>query len=137
MSTNFRFLKQLKKEDFDKKDQTLIAKLGQIFNPAIQQISTIFNHGLKISDLNVQQKTLTFSVDSTGTPVSSTSFTSSLSGNCTMIQVGRAQNITNPTTYPTGGHSVSFTQNGTQIYINNITGLTTSDSWQITLIAYV
>ncbi len=137
MGINFSFLKQLKKEDFDSKDRDLIAKVGQILNPAIQQLTTVFTNGLNLSNLNAQQKILTFSVDKNGNPLSSTSFVSTLSGNCTMITVGRAQNLTTSTTYPTSGHSVSFTQVGTQIVINNVTGLTPNDSWQLTLLASV
>lgn len=129
------FLKRLIKEDFDKKDQDLVGKLGFIINPAVQQIVNILNNGLNIEGLNVQQRNINLQVDKNGNPTTTASFTSSLNGSCTMIIVGRVQNLTSSTTYPTSAPFVSFSQNGTTITINNITGLIPNNNWQITLLA--
>lgn len=137
MALDNGFLKTLKPEDFDSQYQNLISQLAFVLNPAIQQIITIYNNGLDISDLNVQVKQLTLSVDSTGNPTTTASFISTLSGNCSSLQVARAQNLTKTTTYPTGGVFASFSLNGTQIVLTNITGLTIGDQWQLTVIAYV
>jgi len=137
MGINISFLKRLVKEDFEAKYQDLVGQIAFILNPALEQITAILSNGLALSDLNVQVKQITLRVNSDGVPTTDASFQSSLKGRCSVIMIGRALNLTNPTTYPTGGHSVSFTLNNEQIIIKHITGLTPNDQWQITVIACV
>jgi hypothetical protein len=137
MSVNTSFLKRIVPEDFDSKYQSLISKLASVLNPAIDQIANILNNGLDVSDLNVLVKQITVQVGPNGNPLTAISIASTLSSHPTMMQVGRAYNLTNPNTYVTAAPFLTFTPNGTQITINNITGLTPNDSWQLTVIAYV
>jgi hypothetical protein len=137
MAINLSFLKRLVQEDFEKKDQPLIGKIAFILNPALDQIVRALDHGISVSDLNTLVKDITISVDSTGKPITTTTVANTLSGKCSMILVGRAQNLTNTQIYPTSGHSVSFTLDRDQIIINNITGLTPDDKWSVRLIACV
>jgi hypothetical protein len=137
MAINTSFLRRLIPEDFNQKDQSLISKIAATFNPAIDQISNILNGGLDISDLNCIQKQITVQVDANGNPLTSISVASTLTTKCSMLMVGRAYNLTNPTTYPTTAPFISFTPNGTQITVNNITGLTANDQWQLTIVAFV
>ncbi len=140
---NTSFLKRLIKEDFNNKDQDLISKLSSVFNPAIDQISRVLNKGLAVNDLNTQTKTMTIILNEDGTPTTTTTFASTLSGKCSMVFVGRAQNLTNPTTYPTSGVFITYNQsndtitNSNQVIINHVTGLTAGDQWQLTLLACV
>jgi hypothetical protein len=137
VAVNLSFLKRLIQEDFDKKDQALIGKIAFILNPALDQITRVLTKGLAIGDLNTMVKDVDIIVDATGNPVSTVSVANDLTSKCTMILVGRAQNVTNPSTYPTSGHSVSFTLDKNQIIINNITGLTAGDKWTVRIIACV
>lgn len=137
MSVNTSFLKRLIKEDFNTKDQDLIGKLSSVFNPAIDQISRVLNKGLSINDLNTQTKQINITVDVNGIPTNTTTFASTLSGKCSMVIVGKVQNLTNSTTYPSGGVTISFSLDGTQVVINHVTGLNSTDQWQLTLVAYV
>jgi hypothetical protein len=137
MAANLSFLKKLIKEDFDKKDQNLVGRIALILNPALESITNLMGHGLLISDLNTQVKDLTFEVDSNGIPTHPTSFASTLNGKCSMIIAGRAQNLADSTIYPTGGQSISFSQNNGQITIIHITGLIAGPKWQVRVIAYV
>lgn len=137
MAVSLNFLKKLIKEDFNKKDQDLIGKLAFIINPAIQQLINVLNNGLTLSNLATQIKTISIQVDATGTPTSSLSFISTLSTQCSMIQVGRVLNLTNSAVYPSGGVLISFIESGDNIQIQNITGLSPGYTWQITLVAYI
>jgi hypothetical protein len=136
MSITTSFLKKLVKEDFDAKDQTLVGKIGFILNPVILQITNVLNKGLAIGNLSTQIKTLLVTVDATGKPSNNLSFESTLNGKCILITVGRAQNLTNATTYPTSAPFITFSENNGQIAIANITGLTANDTWQLTIVAY-
>jgi len=137
MAANLSFLKRLIKEDFDKKDQDLIGKIAFVLNPALAQIVTILNNGLGIADLNTQVKEIDITVDSSGFPINTTSFKSALKGKCSQIICGRAQAVNAAGVYPTGGHSVSFTENNGQITIDHITGLPANQRFTLTLTAYV
>lgn len=137
MAVNTSFLKRLVKEDFSKQDQDLVGKIAFVLNPALQQITNILSHGLAIADLNTQVKDLTVTVDADGFPTTNLTFTSTLAGKCSMIQIGRAQPTTATNVYPTGGHSVSFIDNSGQITISNITGLPANIRFTIRIIAYV
>ncbi len=137
MAVNTSFLKRLIKEDFNTKDQDVISKLSSVFNPAIDQISRILNKGLNVNDLNTQTKQINIVLNANGTPTNPTTFASTLSGRCNMVMVGRVQNLTNPTTYPTSGVIISFTLDGNQVVINHVTGLNSTDQWQLTLVAFV
>lgn len=137
MGINTSFLKRLVKEDFNPKDQDLISRISSVFNPSIDQISRILNKGLSISDLNTQVKQFNIIVDSSGKPTSNTSIASTLNGKCSQIVIGRAQNLTTPTIYPVNAPFISFSNDGTQIIINNVTGLTANDKWQLTITLYV
>ena len=134
---NLGFLKRLIKEDFAKKDQELVAKVGAVLNPALEQLVIALNKGLSISDLNTQVKDLEIIVDSNGFPINNASFKFELKGKCTMMQVGRAQAIDSNTVYPTGGHSITFTENAGQVTINHITGLPANQRFLVRFIAYV
>jgi hypothetical protein len=137
MAVNTSFLKRIIPEDFDPKYQPIISKLAAVLNPAIDQIANILNNGLSVSNLNALQKQITVQVDANGNPLTSISIASTLTSAPSMMQVGRAYNLSKPQTYVTAAPFITFTPNGTQITINNITGLTPNDQWQLTVIAYV
>lgn len=134
---NLSFLKRLIKEDFDKKDQELVSKIASILNPALEQIVGIFNKGLNIGDLNTQNKDIEITVDASGFPINNTSFRSELKGKCSMIICGRAQALGVIGVYPTGGHSISFTELAGQLTINHITGLPADQKFLLRVTAYV
>lgn len=137
MPINTSFLKRLIKEDFNQKDQDLVGRISSVFNPAIDQISRILNKGLTISDLNAQVKQFNLSVDSSGNPLTTTSIASTLNSKCNQIVVGKALNLTNPNIHPTSAPFITFSNDGQQIIIINVTGLTSNDKWQLTVTAYV
>lgn len=134
---NLGFLKRLIREDFNKDDRDLVDKIASILNPALEQIVIILNKGLAMSDLNTQEKDIELTVDASGFPLNNTSFKYELKSKCRMVMVGRAQAINVNGVYPTGGHSVSFTENGGQITINHITGLPANQKFLLRVIAYV
>lgn len=121
------------KEDFKKDDQDAADKLGYVLNNFCETLVTALNKRLTIADnLAMEYKTLTLTVDSTGKPISATSFTTAL-GQLQGIIVVQAINITNSITYPTAAPWVSWTQKGTSVVVNNISGLQANNKYQLTL----
>lgn len=130
---NFR---RLIKEDVDQQYRPLVEKIGYILNPFAEQIVQAFNKNLSIDDnLNWSKKTITVTVDSNGTPTSTTQFQSGIAANTVYgITVEKAINLTNPNIYPTGAPFISYSENNKLITINNIKGLPSGNNFQLNLI---
>lgn len=127
-------VKRLNKEDFPQQYQDLIGKIGYILNPALTQLTSVFSRGLSITDLNTQSKDLVFNVDGNGN-FGSISFQSTLNGKCGAIYIGRIQNLTTPANYINNVPLISFTTDGDNIIINNISGLANNTKYQIRILA--
>lgn len=135
---NLGFLKRLIKEDFKKDEYELIGKVGGILNPALEAITGALNKGgLNVSDLNAQLKDVEVIVDVNGLPRTDTTFASELKGLCSGLMVVQAQNLTNPTIYPTTAPFISFTQDKGQIIINHVSGLQDGDKYKLKIFAIV
>lgn len=131
----FSFSKKIVKEDFNKKDQSIIDKLGFIINPAFQQLASILSRNITWEDnIACVVKTITVTVDSTGKPTTTTSFLVDLKTTCQNLFVTRATNQTVSTHYPTAAPFVSWSQNGNTITINNVSGLQANEKYQLRII---
>lgn len=132
------FLRRLVKEDFAQQYQDVVGKIGYVINPAMEQLSLALKNNLTWSD-NIAAQVITFqvTVDSSGTPSGSISFASTLNSPINHMMVTRANAVGNTTIYPTSAPFISFIQNGTNVSINNITGLPANIPFNITLIASI
>lgn len=132
------FLRRLVKEDFPQKDKELVGKIGYVINPAMEQLSQALRNNLTWADnMAAQVNTISVTVDASGNPVNPISFVSSLSSPIQHILVTRAVNAAQSNTYPTGAPFVSFVQNGTDITIQNVTGLPANTAFNLTLISSI
>lgn len=129
--------KRLVKNDFDEKDKPFVEKFSFFFNNSIETLFSVLNRNVSLKDniLGVV-KDITVTVDATGKPTNSTSFSLDISNKIIGLNVLRVDNLTNSTGYPSGGVFVSWTQDGKNVFINHITGLVASNSYSIRVIAY-
>ena len=124
-------------EDFQEKDRDLAGKLAGNINIAFEEIIGALTKNITVGDnLNLNQRTFTVTVDSSGNPVTITKVASNLSSSTAGISVIRAQNQTTSTVTPTGQPFISFTDNSGIITINNITGLQASNQYVLTVILW-
>lgn len=127
--------KRLLAEDFSADDRQLISKLGLVLNPFTEQIILAMRKNITIADnLNMEYKTLSIKVNASGIPTSSNQFQTSISTKINGISCENYQNLTNPTSYPTSGITVSWVQKGNIIEIQHVTGLNSTDTHNITLL---
>lgn len=129
--------KRIVTEDYDSKDQELISKLAYSLNQPLQDITTALTNNLNIDDnFQLIKKDLTVQVDATGTPTTTLQFKTGLSVSCAGIQVIKATNQTNSTTYVTGQPFITFTENSGLLTVNNIAGLPANNVFQLRLVLY-
>lgn len=133
-------LRQIKKEDFDQKDQGLVDRLAFPINNFMQQVISVFKNGIDFNNLNQQVITFTTSVDSTGAPISPVQFKNGLSSKVLGMICINAANQSSTIRFPLAAPFITFTTNGTLLTITNISGLgiptgqTNSDSYTFTII---
>lgn len=133
----FQSFKRIIQENFDEKDRPLINKLAYSLNIFAEDVLNGLNNNLSINDnLSLNQKTITVTVDGSGIPTTPTVITSGLSSTCRGIQVINAVNNTNVGHTPSGTPFIIFSDNSGQITIKNITNLTASEVYVLTIVLY-
>lgn len=131
---NLGYLRRLIKEDFPKANQDLVGKIAAVMNPFMDAITNAFNNDITIADnLEAQVSTFTVTVDSNGIPTVPLNIKYNLSAPATQLWVTRSVNNTNSVTYLTGAPFLEWTQTGTQIIVNHITGLPANNQYTLTV----
>jgi hypothetical protein len=126
---NFR---RIFKTDFDSDYQDLVEKLGDSINYNFEKIYDALNGKLNTDNLSEQIKDLDLIVGSDGIPTTRIGFTSSLTPARPIgSQVIQAQNLTNPTSYPTTGIFLTYSENTGTIFIEHITGLIPNNRYKL------
>lgn len=138
-------IKRLIKEDFAQKDQDLIDKLAYVLNPFLDQVTKAFNKGINNDNLSrdfayatVLNVTGTGSYNVNGiatggdlTP--SVQIKIKLSSKMIGINVIKADNATNPGTYPINAIGLSWTVEKDIITLNKVTGIQDGQKYNLVL----
>lgn len=129
--------KRIYREDFKKEDQELIDKLSGNLNIAIETLFNLANHRISFDNTATVLKDVQVKVDSAGNPTSGTAIAL---GNIIKTAVGTqvilAVNETNPTVYPTAQPFITFTQNGSNVIINNVAGLPANNTFILRVVVW-
>lgn len=129
--------KRIFKTDYATEVQATIEKLALTINNGFESLYNAMAKGISLSDnIACTVKKVTVKVDSSGSPLSTLSFSLDVKGQIKGISVIRADNLTNSSTYPTSTPFITFTQNDTIVTITNIVGLPANNNFEITLIAW-
>lgn len=125
-------LKRIVTEDFEEKDQDLVAKIGYIINPAIEQISSAFNKNITFD--NLSRETIQITVEnSSGNLKIPIQFKTNLNGRIQGLQCIRADNLINTNVYPTSAPFISWSINANIITIKKITGIQDDNKYRLTV----
>lgn len=131
--------KRLQKQDYPEESRDLVDRLSNSLNIGIETLYTLANNRISLGDnIACVVKSFEIKVDSTGKPISGTTnveFGTTIT-TAVGVEVLRAQNSTNSTTYPTSAPFISYTQNGTSIDINNIAGLPANNTFLLTVVIW-
>lgn len=129
-------LKRIYTNDFEQQYQQLIEQLSYTINTNEDTLFQTLTNNVTLKDnIYGQVIQLLVQVDASGKPITKTGFVSTLTTNILGTLVLNALANT-PNVYPTGGIFVSFTQSGTTITINNITGLPANTQFTLTLATF-
>lgn len=129
--------KRIIKSDYEPDDQDLVEDLSYTINHGFEIVYDALNKKLTFGDnFNSTEKEFQVEVDSTGKPKNTTSFSLDVNTRITGTQVTRADNLTNSNVYPTSMPFITFTQNGTNIIVVNVSGLQANNQYRLRVIAY-
>lgn len=122
-------------QDYPAQYQDLIKQLAVSLNYGMDTLYQTLNNQLTFKD-NIQSTIGTFqaTVDSSGKPTTTITVNKSSTNTLLGLIVVKVVNLTKSTTYPTGGVTVSYTETTSNLTINNITGLTPNNNYQITVL---
>lgn len=133
-------LRNIKQEDFDKKDQALVQKLAFPINNFMQQVVSVLKKGIDFNNLNQQIFVITTSVDATGVPVTQLQFKNALTTKVIGMICINAINKSTTQRVPISTPFFTWSANANLLTISNITGLgipagqTNSDSYELTIL---
>lgn len=133
-------LRQIKKEDFDSKDQKLIDQIAFPINNFMEQVINVLKHGVDFNNLNMATVTFTVSVDKNGKPTTPVQFQNSLATKLIGVVCINALNTSSVLRYPSATPFISYTTNGNLVTVLNIagvpipTGQTNSDTYTYTIL---
>lgn len=130
--------KRLYYNDFPKEAQEIIEQLSYTVNNAFEGIFSALNKNINIRDnLSVSIRDLTVNVDANGVPLSTLTFGVDNNNPLDGVLVIRALNQTNNNVFPTGGIFITYTQTGTKVTVNNITGIPPNNTFLVRVIAFL
>lgn len=129
--------KRLFKNDFEAELQGFVEKLMDSINPGLENVYIALNKRLTRKDNMIfTEKDIEVTVNASGIPIAETQFLLEFEGKASGAQVERADNLTNPTVYPTSGVFVTWTQNANVITLNHVTGLPASNRFRLRVVVY-
>lgn len=128
--------RRINEQDYKPEYQELIQQLSTSLNYGIEVLYQLLNGKLTIKDnLASTVKELDVQLTSAGKPTTNISIKKTTSERIEGLMVVRVQNLSNSSTYPTSGVTISYTETVDSIIINHITGLAANDQWRINVIA--
>jgi len=128
--------KRIISNDYPAENQPLVEQLGRQLNDGIEQLFFAVGGKLSFADnFAATVKEVEVTVGTTGVPVNRTSIQLNNSNVVVGTLVISAVNKSSAALFPTSAPFISFTQNGTALYIDNITGLQANNRYLVTLVA--
>jgi hypothetical protein len=129
-------VKRLVAEDYPEDVRDLIGRLGFILNGFMDDVTYTVNGNLDYDNLTQKLVTFEITMGANGKPVNAQVNVGKAS--VRGISVIKVVNKTNASAFPSTCPFISYTPSNTQnvININNITGLTASSKYEISVIVY-
>lgn len=128
--------KRINTTDYSEANKDLVEQLGRQLNDGIEQLYFAVGGKLTFDDnFAATVKDVEVTVGTNGNPINKTSLVLNNTNIVTGTLVISAVNKTNAVSFPTSSPFISFTQNGTSLFIDNITGLQANNRYLIRLIA--
>lgn len=126
-------LTRIAKEDFAEEYQELVGQLAGTINPFTEQVYNAFNKGINTDNLTRQIVTIDVENNTAGALKSQTQLKVTLKNTVLGLNVIKAENLTNPATYPTALPFPSWTINGNIMTFRQVTGIQANNKYRLTL----
>ncbi len=128
--------KRLTSESVEPEYRDLLQVIAGSTNDFADEVTIALNNNLTVDEnLNMQYKTLEFSVAATGVPTITTQFKSTLKSRVRGMQVIKVENLTNPNVFLTGAPFITFTETNQVVTVSHITGLAVSNKYRVTVLS--
>lgn len=122
--------------DYDEKYKELVETLAVSINQGIDSVYDALNKKLTLkNNILSTTKEVVLQVDQTGKPIQSAGLKLDFANKASVLFVGKADNLTNASLYPTGVF-VSWTQAGDFIQITNVSGLQPGSSYRLKIVVF-
>lgn len=129
-------LKRIISNDYEVDNQPLVEQLGGIINDNTEQLYFAVSGRLTIDEnFLATVKDIEVTVGPTGIPTNRTSMLLNNTNTVKGTLVISAVNKTSNTTFPTSSPFISFTQSGTTLFIDNVTGLQANNRYLLRIVA--
>ena len=124
--------------DFSEEQKAIVDQLASSLNIGIDTLYQALNKKVSLADnVDCLVKDVTVIVDSSGIPTADTLFKlDDTTRNIIGIQVIKATNLTNSSTYPSGAIFLSYAQQQNGVQILHATGLQASNKYTLKIVAY-
>lgn len=125
--------RKINTEDYEAQYSSLVTRLAYALNPFIDEVVDNLENGIDFNNLARNLITINIQIDGSGNITSGNRVNVGVT-NPPGLNVVKVINLTNSRIYPTSAPFISFTpiENGI-INIDNITGLTGGNNYQITI----
>lgn len=126
-------VRRLDAGDFPKENKDLVTKLGFIVNPFFNFITDVLSNKLSFKD-NMNAEVLDISLTAPINPTNTLSIKTNLKTPCIGVLCVYIRNESNQAAVLTTPPFFEWTQDGNQVIIHNITGLTSGNDYLIRVI---
>jgi len=122
--------------DYDQKYKDLVETLAVSINQGMDSVYDALNKKITLkNNVLCTTKDVVLQVDQTGKPIQAAGIKLDFTNKASVLFVGKAENLTNSTAYPTGVF-VSWTQASDFIQINNVSGLQVGASYRLRIVVF-
>ena len=125
--------RQIRAEDFAEDEQELVSKLSRNLTPFMDSVYRVLDRGVDYENLNRQFIDVDINIDALGTVSNAPQIKSNLRGRIRGVLVLSANNLVDPTVYPSSAPFVSFTTNSNIVTILNVTGLQANSQYRLSV----
>lgn len=128
--------KRIFQTDFEPDYRDFVEALSIPLNGNFEPLFQALVKGLSIAD-NIlgTDTTITVELDSSGIPKTPSNFKLDFTGRVRNLIIGKVENLTNSSTYPTGAPFITFSQTDNVVTVKHIAGLAANNKYRINLIA--
>ena len=129
--------KRLKSQDYPGEQQPIVEQLSFALNNGIEVLYEAMNKKLSIKDnFLASERDVELRVGPTGNVLNTVFINVDFGQQVRTVIVGKVENLTNPSSYPSSSPFISWTNTQNGIQILNVTGLTSGNNYRFRVLLF-